>query len=95
MTRITDPQTGEPLLTVHETLEYINARRERPISWGTLRGYIAAQDPARRAGMPPPDVEVPTGPSGTKTVKYYKPSTLDRWLESRPGPGNWGPRTSS
>lgn len=93
MTRI-DPETGEQLLKPFEALEYINARRAKPISWGTLRGYISAKESARRAGMPYPDLEEPSGPSGKMTDKYYKTSTLDRWLASRPGPGNWGPRST-
>lgn len=97
---MTSPLTdadGNPLLTVTQALEYINARRDVPIQLRTLTSYMPRRQPdgswgGGRAGMPPPDAEIPRG---ERPVKVYSTATLDRWLAQRPGKGNRTPRTPS
>lgn len=59
-----------------------------------MRQYLSRPEVAKRIGvkpdtlnrykLPPPDVMIGRLPG-------WRVETIDRWNESRPGPGKWGP----
>lgn len=54
---------------------------------GVTRGSMSNRD-----NLPEPDVVIG---SGQRATRGWSEATIDKWNESRPGSGNWGPKKSA